>query len=433
MSGFTYLPRPDAWNGTITEYKIYLSETNGNWGDPVAEGNWAQNADLKIVNFTPEKARFLKFIAVSGVGNFVSAQEFDVIAEEITIPQKTVPVTLDVARVAGRVEQDQSVNQTAMSMNGLGFSAGLGTEAPSEISVGLDGKWTGFKADVGIDDSCKVAGNHVLAQIFADGVKVWEYDLEGPTVVKPDLEILGIRKLEFKAVNNDSQTAGDCVNWANIRVTGPESANFNEFDFTKSSFIVRPAEQSGYEIEKAFDGNVSSMYHSPWNPSSDAERTPQMFEMDMGDDFIVSAFTYQARQGAGNGAIGDYRLSLSTDGQNWRVISSGTFEKRDGIQQVAIDNEAARFIRFEALTGSGNFVSAAEFDIIAKKQISSGQQVIPQPQLAFVEKPRYQPGRALRKLSMAIQQPCITPRGSRVQMKRGHHSRFLCTSAGNMT
>ncbi|MEL6116153.1 glycoside hydrolase family 31 protein [Photobacterium sp. SP02] len=367
VSGFTYLPRSDAGNGTITQYRLYLSNSNGNWGEPVAEGSWPVDKALKIVRFTEREASYLKFEALAGTNDFVSASEFDVVATKKQAPLKSVMLTTQMATIQGQVVQDAAVTGTAMQMNGLGFASGLGTEAPSSIAFSLDGSWHSLNADVGIDDSCKIPGNSVRASIYIDGYKAWEYILDGPTVVKPDLDLFGARHIELRTEDNDNSPQGDCINWANIRLSGPETATFNEFDKAKISYILKPKFQQNQGIEKAFDGDPSTIYHSPWYPANSSEKAPQHFIINLGDLFDVTGFSYLARAGAGNGAIGDYRLSLSTDNQNWTQVAAGQFERHSDIQRISFGAIEARYLKFEALSGAGDFISAAEFDVLGTK------------------------------------------------------------------
>ncbi|EKO3588010.1 discoidin domain-containing protein [Vibrio metschnikovii] len=367
VSGFTYLPDEMAGNGTITQYRLYLSTTNGNWGEPVAEGTWPQTEALKIADFSETEASYLRFEVVAASGGFVSAREFDIIATKKRTPTKTIELTEDHLTIEGEVKVGSSVTGSEMQMNGLNFQSGIGMQAPANVSFSLDGTWTRLTADVGIDDSCKIEGNKVKASVYADGVKVWEYDLEGPAVVKPDLDLYNIKHIILRTDDIDNDVTGDCVNWANLKLTGPETATFNEFDRTAIRFIEKPKAQSGSEIEKAFDGDLNSIYHSPWFPEHDSEKAPQHFVIDLSADFMVSGFSYVARPGAGNGAIGDYRLSLSEDGQNFIEVSVGTFEHRDGVQKLEFSPYQAKYLKFEALSGVGDFVSAAEFDVFAQK------------------------------------------------------------------
>ncbi len=84
VSGLTYLPRQDLTNGRIARYEIYVSPDGENWGKPVAEGTWPNDAMLKTVRFDqPHEARFVKLVALSEVKGqpFASVAEVGVILE----------------------------------------------------------------------------------------------------------------------------------------------------------------------------------------------------------------------------------------------------------------------------------------------------------------------------------------------------------------
>jgi len=84
VSGVTYLPRQDMTNGRIARYEIYISTDGENWGRPVAEGTWPNDAAPKTVRFDePHNARFVKLVALSEVNDqpFASAAEVNVILE----------------------------------------------------------------------------------------------------------------------------------------------------------------------------------------------------------------------------------------------------------------------------------------------------------------------------------------------------------------
>ncbi|WP_019615650.1 discoidin domain-containing protein [Psychromonas ossibalaenae] len=380
-SGFYYHPDQTDIQGMITEYKVYLSNTNGDWGAPVASGEWLADTESKLVNFAGQNASYLKVEILSSHGEYASASQFDVVATKEPQEMKTIYLELEEGEVEGNAEQDVAVTGSAMSMNGLAFDKGLGVDAPSNITYRTDGTWTNFQADVGIDDSCKDDGidNSVMASVYLDNVKAWEYDISGPTVVKPNIDLFGKRIVELKVENNDGNLDGNCINWANARFDGPENATFNDFDKSAITFLVEPAAQPGQEIQNAWSGDPNQIYHSPWSPVDDTEKAPQTFVIDLGGEFEVETFTYQARAGAGNGTIGDYKLSLSNDSEIWSEVAAGSFEVHDQVQRVDIDPFEAKYLKFEALTGSGDFVSAAEFDVFAKFAGDEDEPVDPEP------------------------------------------------------
>ncbi len=106
---------------------------------------------------------------------------------------------------------------SVMQMNGLQFSKGLGVGANSQLDFALAGNWQLFRADLGIDDSCKTAGS-VQFQIYGDGKLLFDSGtLEAPAVVKPELDIRDIRRLSLRTVAGSDRI---CANWANASLIG---------------------------------------------------------------------------------------------------------------------------------------------------------------------------------------------------------------------
>ena len=69
-----YYPRTDAGNGTVTKMNISTSMDGIHWTEPTT-CDWAQNSEMKSVNLTDVKARYVKMTPQKSVGNFFSASE----------------------------------------------------------------------------------------------------------------------------------------------------------------------------------------------------------------------------------------------------------------------------------------------------------------------------------------------------------------------
>jgi len=84
MAGLTYLPRQDMTNGRIARCQIYVSADGENWGRPVAEDTWPNDAAPKTLRFSePQDARFVKLVALSEVNGqpYTSVAEIGIILE----------------------------------------------------------------------------------------------------------------------------------------------------------------------------------------------------------------------------------------------------------------------------------------------------------------------------------------------------------------
>ncbi|MCA9289616.1 MAG: discoidin domain-containing protein, partial [Phycisphaerales bacterium] len=88
LSGFTYLPRPDAGNGTIVRYDFEVSDDGATWSSVIADGTFANvknNPVEQVVMFSaPVRARYVKLVGRSEVNGraWSSAAEIGVIASD---------------------------------------------------------------------------------------------------------------------------------------------------------------------------------------------------------------------------------------------------------------------------------------------------------------------------------------------------------------
>ncbi len=74
VSAFRYLPH--SWT-KCTQYEVYVSATNGNWGIAVATGTWANDSTEKTVSFPATTGAYLR---VRYLDNYCYAAEHNVVA-----------------------------------------------------------------------------------------------------------------------------------------------------------------------------------------------------------------------------------------------------------------------------------------------------------------------------------------------------------------
>ncbi|WP_327412615.1 discoidin domain-containing protein [Streptomyces sp. NBC_01233] len=114
------------------------------------------------------------------------------------------------------------------------------------------------------------------------------------------------------------------------------------------------------------DGNTDTIWHSKW--SGTATPLPHTLTIDMRQTSVVSALVYRPRANGPNGRIGEYSISLSTDGQGWGTpVATGTLADDAGTKTLGFAPQGARFVRLTALTeagGRGPWSSAAEIDVL---------------------------------------------------------------------
>ena len=75
-----YLPRQTGTNGTIADYKIYVSHIPSNWGAAVATGTFAPNQTEKTVSFPKKQGQYVRLVATSDINgrNYTSAAEINI-------------------------------------------------------------------------------------------------------------------------------------------------------------------------------------------------------------------------------------------------------------------------------------------------------------------------------------------------------------------
>lgn len=119
----------------------------------------------------------------------------------------------------------------------------------------------------------------------------------------------------------------------------------------------------------AIDDDARTFWHT--HPVEGERNPPQGFDVDMGREIKVIAFTYLPRQdGTAHGMTDRYRFELSRDGKRWRIFAEGEFSniRANPIEQVVPLKTpvSARFLRFTGLHAvEKNHVSAAEVGVIA--------------------------------------------------------------------
>ncbi|MCH8619603.1 NPCBM/NEW2 domain-containing protein [Undibacterium sp. TS12] len=267
VSGFEIAPRNDKnWQyGQVKDFEIYLADTNGEWGKPVYTGQLKKQEGKQKVEFAAKAGRLFRFrvlsthdqnddgdaqdpMVLTSTGEAKPAKAYNafnpVVVSPITIsefsilekptpdkaklqiylsdvaPSTKASYAKDLVYHAKAVKGDVSM-QSNMQMNGLRFRKGLGIAGNSEIAYQLKGDWQTFRADVGIDDSCRNNGS-LQFQVWGDDKLLFDSGLiTAPAVVKPELDIRGISKLKLKTTGVKATGKAEvCANWANAAVIG---------------------------------------------------------------------------------------------------------------------------------------------------------------------------------------------------------------------
>jgi glucose/arabinose dehydrogenase len=127
----------------------------------------------------------------------------------------------------GPYERDRSNGELGgrdglpLSLNGMVYAKGLGVHADSELSYDLNGRFSRFLADLGVDDEVGALGS-VIFQVFADGEKLYESEvLTGESPPVPiELDVTGRRELRLIVLRANGENSYDHADWANARLLG---------------------------------------------------------------------------------------------------------------------------------------------------------------------------------------------------------------------
>ncbi|HEX3355651.1 MAG TPA: NPCBM/NEW2 domain-containing protein [Tepidisphaeraceae bacterium] len=131
-------------------------------------------------------------------------------------------LTWDSATVGwGDIHLDADIKGTPISLRGATYAKGIGTHAVSDITYNLNGVYSTFTSDIGVDDDTFGQGA-VSFQVIADGKVIFDSGVLSGTdpVVHVNLKIAGVKQLTLQATNGvDGSIDYDHADWAGAMVS----------------------------------------------------------------------------------------------------------------------------------------------------------------------------------------------------------------------
>ncbi len=252
IDGIDIAPRNDQhWKyGQIKDFELYVADNNGEWGAPAYRGQLKHQQEGQSVRFDPIVGRLLRLRVLSthdaegkdpmvlGAGGeaapvsgpvnaLIPTAVGNIVVSELRLHEFTLPEEASVKRPASELKwqaiDTPAANVRAASaaqplrMNGVAFGRGFATATGARIDIALTGYPQLFRADLGVDDQCRK--DAVLSfQIWGDGRLIYDSGtVKAPGVVKPEIDIRGIKTLSLRTLGKGK---GQCGNWANASVTG---------------------------------------------------------------------------------------------------------------------------------------------------------------------------------------------------------------------
>lgn len=232
LNGLGYLPRDNFGNGAIKGYEIYVSRVPGQFGEPVAKGEFAREMDPKdakkpkyqTVKFPTTWGRYVRLKVLSALNGerFGSAAEFDLMQDldAAPLPDETLDLGdkkgVVPAEVKGRAVFNEGFAAKEIVVDGEKYAKGISVKAGTEIVYNLDGSWDQILGFVGREAGGKGA---VSFRILADGKEIFSRLGMSPESVKQlvAVDISGAKKIVFQFTADEGNTADSGV-WTDIKL-----------------------------------------------------------------------------------------------------------------------------------------------------------------------------------------------------------------------
>ncbi|GGT56113.1 hypothetical protein GCM10010207_65230 [Streptomyces atratus] len=120
----------------------------------------------------------------------------------------------------GTLRKDRSVDGNPIRLNGTAYAKGIGTHANSTVTYTLNGAYSRFHSDVGVDDEVS-ANSTVRFEVWGDGTKLYETP-EVMTSASPtrsvDVSIKGVKSLVLKVTDAGDGINSDHADWAGAKL-----------------------------------------------------------------------------------------------------------------------------------------------------------------------------------------------------------------------
>ncbi|PED52081.1 hypothetical protein CN900_13180 [Bacillus anthracis] len=112
----------------------------------------------------------------------------------------------------------------------------------------------------------------------------------------------------------------------------------------------------------AIDDNPNTIWHTQWSAPN---QYPYNLTLDLGKTQTITQVAYLPRQDwSENGIIFNYNVYTSTDGSNYKKVTSGTWENNRTKKFATFEPISAKYVKLEVTNGFNGFASAAEVEVL---------------------------------------------------------------------
>lgn len=150
-----------------------------------------------------------------------------------------------------------------------------------------------------------------------------------------------------------------------------------DYDYGKTTATAgseHPGSGNEGPAPNAVDNNTGTWWHTNWQnlpPKEDLWIT-----LELEEETMLDALRYYGRDGSPNGRVNEYKVEVSTDGEEWTTVSTGNWENTAG-WKLAVFNEpaAAKYVRLTGVhtygdSGNDKFMSAAEIRVRMAEELT---------------------------------------------------------------
>ncbi|MCU9533046.1 discoidin domain-containing protein [Streptococcus sp. CSL10205-OR2] len=131
--------------------------------------------------------------------------------------------------------------------------------------------------------------------------------------------------------------------------------------------VASDNENADGTADKAFDGDLSTIWHTKWSPSK--QELPASITIDMTAPHHVDKLVYVPRKGVKNGNITGYKLyGKLAEADEYHLLKEGALSDDASTKTIAFATEELRYLKLDVISGFGGFGSAAEI-MVAQSDI----------------------------------------------------------------
>ncbi len=248
------------------------------YGGPVATGTYGENINHYNVLRTIEDLYGTGYAGASGTATPItdvwtsSATPTPTPTATQTYVSNLTPTSSTVGY--GTIHDDASINGNPIALRGTVYAKGIGTHAASTITYALNGGYTTFASDVGVDDEVTAEGGTgtVEFQVIGDGKTLYDSGnlTNKSAVAHVGVSVAGVKTLQLVATNGVAGSiAYDHADWAGAVLTAtaattptvPTAATGLTATATGSSTVSlswtnTATNQTGYEVDRSTDGTT---------------------------------------------------------------------------------------------------------------------------------------------------------------------------------